>query len=433
MRTNQKFIYSIIGCASLFVISFCASCQKANYENIEITKGYTSSGLHGMCEPSIAINPMNVNEIVAGSIINKYHYSNDGGKTWKSKALKSTYGVWGDPVVTFDRSSKVYYFHLADYKKSSWIDRIVCQVAPSLNDEFSDGTFPRPNGSKAQDKHWVALHPRNNTLALTWTQFDKYDSDLPEDSSNIMFSISRDQGKSWSDPLRINKLAGDCLDGDNTVEGAVPTYGPNGELYVAWSGPKGLVFQKSLDEGKSWLLEEKLIANHPGGWTFEVPGINRCNGLPILICDQSTGPNRGTLYLNWADQRNGEDDTDIWLMKSTDQGESWSEPIRVNQDVPGKHQFFTWLTIDQSNGNLHFVYYDRRKYNNNQTDVVWCTSKDGGKTFEETIISDKSFTPYKHVFIGDYLNISAHNGKVRPIWPRMDEGKLTLWTAIIDQ
>jgi hypothetical protein len=64
---------------------------------------------------------------------------------------------------------------------------------------------------------------------------------------------------------------------------------------------------------------------------------------------------------------------------------------------------------------------------------VWCTSKDGGKTFEETIISDKSFTPYKHVFIGDYLNISAHNGKVRPIWPRMDEGKLTLWTAIIDQ
>jgi hypothetical protein len=428
-----KSTYTIIGCVSIFSISSFVSCQKVSYENIEITKGIQNSTGYGVCEPSIAINPKNTNEIVAGSIINKYHFSNDGGKNWSTKELKSTYGVWGDPVVTFDRSGKVYYFHLADYKKSSWIDRIVCQVAPSISDDFSDGTFPRPNGSKAQDKHWVALNPFNNNLVLTWTQFDKYDSDNSYDSSNIFFSISKDQGVSWSNPIRINKFAGDCLDDDNTVEGAVPTYGPNGELYVAWSGPKGLVFQKSMDQGKTWMKEEKIIAPHPGGWTFDVPGIQRCNGLPILICDQSNGPNKGTLYLNWADQRNGTDDTDIWLMKSTDNGESWSEAIRVNQDAPGRHQFFTWMTIDQTNGNLHFVYYDRRKYTDNLTDVIWCTSKDGGRTFHEKCISEKPFLPSKFVFIGDYLNIAAHDGKIRPIWPRMDEGKLSLWTALINE
>ena len=152
-----------------------------------------------------------------------------------------------------------------------------------------------------------------------------------------------------------------------------------------------------------------------------------------MSCDQSNGPNRGTLYLNWADQRNGIDDTDIWLMKSTDQGETWSDAIRVNQDLPGKHQFFTWMTIDQTNGNLHFVYFDRRNYTDNLTDVIWCTSKDGGKTFEEKCISEKPFLPSKFVFFGDYLNISAHAGMVRPIWPRMDEGKLSLWTALINE
>ena len=63
----------------------------------------------------------------------------------------------------------------------------------------------------------------------------------------------------------------------------------------------------------------------------------------------------------------------------------------------------------------------------------YATSTDGGKTFQEETISNLPFTPNDKVFFGDYLGISAVNGIVRPIWPRMDEGKITLWTAIIDQ
>ncbi len=118
-----------------------------------------------------------------------------------------------------------------------------------------------------------------------------------------------------------NEISGDCIDSDNTTEGAVPAVGPDGEVYVAWSGPEGLIFDRSLDGGDTWLDNDIFIGNHPGGWNFNIPGINRCNGLPITCCDLSYSQYRGTIYVNWTDQRNGEDDTDVWIAKSTDGGD----------------------------------------------------------------------------------------------------------------
>ncbi|MEW6195950.1 MAG: T9SS type A sorting domain-containing protein, partial [Bacteroidota bacterium] len=40
--------------------------------------------------------------------------------------------------------------------------------------------------------------------------------------------------------------------------------------------------------------------------------------------------------------------------------------------------------------------------------------------------------PDKYIFIGDYTNIAAYNGKIYPIWTRMDNTKLSVWTALID-
>lgn len=65
----------------------------------------------------------------------------------------------------------------------------------------------------------------------------------------------------------------------------------------------------------------------PGGWDYVIPGLQRCNGLPVTACDLSNGPNRGTIYANWSDQRNGTNDTDVWLSKSEDGGNNWkSDP-----------------------------------------------------------------------------------------------------------
>lgn len=419
--------------STLFALIFLAftAYTQSEFENVQLKKPVNASYTYSQIEPSIAIDPNNPKIMAVGTVLTDYYYSKNGGKKWKSKTLKSPYGVYGDPVLIFDAKGRLYYFHLASYLETSHLDRIVCQSTDKVCGTFNDGTFPKPDGTKVQDKQWAVTNFENNEIYMTWTQFDAYESDDPKDESNIMFSKSADQGATWTDPVRISKFPGDCMDGDATVEGAVPAVGPNGEIYVTWTGPRGLVMQRSTDRGATWLVEEKQIEEHHGGWALEIPGIYRANGLPILKCDLSNGPNRGALYLNWCDQKNGEEDTDSWIMKSTDGGETWSERTRVNQDDSGNHQFFTWMTVDQSSGILYFVYYDRRNYSDNQTDVYISVSKDGGKTFIDHRVSKSPFTPDKDMFFGDYLNIAAVNGEIRPVWPRVDNGKISLWVALI--
>ncbi len=417
----------------LIIAVTVAACSPMRITKLEKPKNalYDTSQI----EPSIAANPQNTDQIIAGSVLNDFYYSKDGGKNWTSESMQSKYGVWGDPVLMFDMKNKAYYFHLASYRETSHLDRIVCQKADISEDgnlkaaDFDAGTFPQPNGEKVQDKHWTVVNRETNEIYMTWTQFDAYNSDKPGDSSIIVFSKSADQGSSWSEPVRISYYAGDCLDDDNTVEGAVPAVGPNGEIFVTWTGPKGLVFQKSLDGGTTWLDKEQTIEPQIGGWTLDIPGLYRANGLPILKCDLSNGENRGTLYLNWCDQRSGEEDTDVWLMKSTDSGASWSKPIRVNQDDSRRHQFFTWIDIDQSSGYLYFVYYDRRNTKGIDTEVYISVSQDGGASFRDLKMPQKSFTPDPEMFFGDYLNISSEKGMIHAIWPTVRKEKIELFVG----
>jgi hypothetical protein len=239
-------------------------------------------------------------------------------------------------------------------------------------------------------------------------------------------------GQSWSPPKRISRRAGDCLDSDNTVEGAVPAVGPNGEIYVSWAGPLGLIFNRSFDEGVTWNDTNIFVTDIPGGWDFPIPGISRANGMPITCCDISSGPYAGNLYINWSDQRNGSSDTDIWFVRSTDGGLTWCAPKRVNDDPPGKHQFFTWMTVDQVTGFIWFIFYDRRERTGNLTDVYMAVSRDGGETFQNFRVSDSPFNPNSGIFFGDYTCIAAHGNIVRPIWTRLQNTALSLWTAQVD-
>ncbi len=412
---------------------FLFACQATKITSVQLPPSPEIEYDFSQVEPSIAIHPKDQNIQIAGSVLNDYYFSEDAGKTWKSSTLKSPYGVWGDPVLLFDSLGRAYYFHLASYKSTTHLDRIVCQYSDDVSKPFSEGSFPQPQGSKVQDKHWVCVDPSTNHLYMTWTQFDAYDSADPQDSSIIVFSKSEDRGETWSNPMRISTFGGDCLDDDNTVEGAVPAVGINGEIFVVWSGPKGLMMQKSIDKGATWLAEERFIGSHFGGWSLSIPGLNRANGLPVLVSDCSKGPNRGNLYLNWCDQRNGSNNTDAWLKVSQDNGQTWSDARKINQDKGEAHQFFTWMTIDQSTGYLYFVYYDRRKQRGNRTHVYAACSKDGGLTFTEKRITRNPFVPNDEIFFGDYLNIAAVNGVVRAIYPRMDERKISLWVALLNE
>lgn len=391
---------------------------------------------HNPCEPSIFINPANPKNIVAGAIIDRYYYTKDGGKKWKSGKLKSSYGVYGDPVIIADTNGHFYYLHLSDPNGKNWkseelLDRIVCQKSVDGGHSFDDGSYMGLNSPKDQDKHWAVVDPKSNNIYVTWTQFDEYSSIDPEDKSNILFSKSLDGGKTWSDPIQINEKSGNCLDDDQTTEGAVPAVGPNGEIYVAWSYNDTIWFDKSLDGGLSWLEEDIAVVHQVGGWDMEIPGIMRANGMPITLCDLSEGPNKGSIYINYADQKNGITNTDIWVVKSENAGKTWTEPIKVNNDKSKQHQFFPWMAIDQTDGNLYTVFYDRRYYLDTQTDVFLAWSSDGGNSFKNRKITNIPFEPNPRVFFGDYNNISAHEGIITPIWTEGQGLQTGVYTRII--
>lgn len=379
-------------------------------------------------ETSVMFHHKDTATILVGANINNIYVSKDAGRTWTAGKLSSPYGVWGDPVLDVDSAGNFYYFHLSNPADGSWIDRIICQKSTDKGENWSDGTFTGKNGERAQDKHWSAIDPASGRIYLTWTQFDKYGSKEAKDSTLILFSASEDGGLTWREPMRISKFAGNCVDSDSTVEGAVPAIGPNGEVYVSWAGPAGLVFNRSLDGGLTWLPQEIQIDPFKGGWDYKIPGLGRCNGLPITKCDLSKSPYRGTIYVNWSDQRHGNNDTDIWIASSTDGGKTWGNSVRVNDDKAGNHQFMCWMDVDQANGHIYVLYYDRRHASeDNSTHVFLARSTDGGKTFVNRRISESPFIPKSFSFFGDYTNVKAYNGFIRPVWTRSDKGKLSIW------
>ena len=84
----------IIGFVKILIICSSITFGQAKYKNIQIpavSAGYPFNE----CEPSIAINPKNTNQIAAGSVLKGYHYSVDGGLTWeKQKDGKSLWRLW---------------------------------------------------------------------------------------------------------------------------------------------------------------------------------------------------------------------------------------------------------------------------------------------------------------------------------------------------
>lgn len=166
-----------------------------------------------------------------------------------------------------------------------------------------------------------------------------------------------------------------------------------------------------------------------------MPGFGKASGAPVSACDISYGDRHGTIYVSWSDQRNGENNTDVWLAKSADKGNTWSDPIRVNDDevtMMGRHQCYNWMSVDPVSGNIYLVFYDRREHEGLETDVYMAISTDGGQTFSNEKISDQPFEPDNNIYMGDYINIAAYAGYVRPIWTTYENGVLSIKTALID-
>jgi hypothetical protein len=77
---------------------------------------------------------------------------------------------------------------------------------------------------------------------------------------------------------------------------------------------------------------------------FSVRPLTRVNSFPVIATDRISV---NILYAVWAENPSGDDDSDIMFARSTDGGNTWSSPIRVNDDVNAvgdfNSQFFPWM------------------------------------------------------------------------------------------
>lgn len=368
-------------------------------------------------ETTIAINPTDPNNFVGGandarlgSWTAAFYTTTDGGQTWIdgiSPFRKNS--NQGDPTVAFCGDGTVIFGYL-DYVGAYQPVRLV--VAKSTDGGRTwpqSGVVAESQGTPFIDKPYIACAPNGtgtyaNRAYMSWTNFGTT-------SSPIRVAYSTDRGVTWTGAKNVS--------GSGGVQGSVPVAGRGGVVYVFWGGPTGIEFAKSTSGGSTW-----------SGWQTisSVTGIGddvwfRRNSFPTAAIDTSRTATDGRVYVAWADRRSG--DADILFSRSIDGGTTWSAPLRVNDDPlgNGRDQFFPWMAVDE-NGNVHLMWHDRREdAADDLFHIFVATSRDGGVTFDRNVkVTDVASRSSLTNFLGDYSAISAHGGKIVPLWSDLRAG-----------
>lgn len=415
--------------ALVILLIAMVSPAMGQFRNVEL--GSVTSG--PACEVSVAISPRRPENIVVRATPDQVHYSHDAGATWKQGTMTPSSGSHGAPTVMADSKGVFYCFQVSaanpvvgaseGTSESENPDRIILERS---EDGGATWTAAESFGSneRAQQTRQSATMDEKGNFFVTWTQFNREGDAAQACTSGVQYSMSKN-GKKWSAPVLISRQRGSCDNNDNTPMGAMPAVTIDGKIVIAWAQEGKIYLDRSFNGGDIWLSNDIVVQEQPGGWHMEIPGHANTNGLPVFIADKSKSHYRGSLYLVWSDQRNGEDDTDIWFTRSHNYGDNWSSAGRVNDDGAGRHQYRPSMAVDQATGYLYVMYYDRRNHEDQQTDVYLAWSSDGGTSFKNRIISDQPFIP------GDGAGIAAHKGVIVPVWTKVNDDKTSVWTAII--
>lgn len=404
---------------------------------------HPSSTVH-QSELSIAVHPTNPDVVLAGAnTVDRFlrvasqgwYRTSDGGATWRGSDTLPTHWDFtrymADPAVAINTSGHLFFNALLIRNPSYEV-----VVARSLDQGTNWGLASVPSRTEGEDKNHMAIDvssgsPFQGSIYTAYTDFDWV-------SSPILFSRSTSGGVKFSGPRSISGSVGSYF-----AQGANLAVGPTGELYAAWSGYDNfppvtthLGFNKSTDGGASW-REAFGIRD-----VFDIRGMLqkgeyfvRVNSFPSMAVDCGGGPRRGWIYIVYAEKNPTA--PDIFLIRSTDGGSSWSSPRKVNQDTSGRDQWFPWIAVDPLTGHLYVVYYDSRNFPANDSAQVYISSSiDGGDTFEDLLVSDAAFLPtpipgLASGYMGDYIGITALNGVVWPAWNENRTGLHQAYTSRI--
>ncbi len=224
----------------------------------------------------------------------------------------------------------------------------------------------------------------------------------------MLVARSDDGGTTWNTPdvaSALNVRSGADATSAETPDEIVrelsqPVVAPDGAVYAAYRNAdrfagttcppnpvirtQCIVFAKSTDQGATWTQTSTGIPL--SGATQPKIAIDPADP------DPATPGNPGTLYV--AFNRTPGADTDINLQRSTDGGQTWSNPpVRVNDDPPGTVQSYPQVSVGPG-GRVDVTWFDRRHaYPGTGTrmgDPYYARSSNGGATAS-------SFSPNRRV------------------------------------
>jgi hypothetical protein len=247
------------------------------------------------------------------------------------------------------------------------------------------------------------ISKKNKAVYMVFTQFEKYKLGEKNGTSSIMFSGSSFQKDQQEATVYLSKHRGGYFDGDSILVASEPCIGPSGEIYICWGGPSGLAFQRSMDNGKTWLPEEKIICALRKGW--RITEKNGCvfKKVPAMTCVEGNNPYKGRIYSVWSDARNGGKNEDVFMVYSDDKGDTWTEPIILTYRPNHKAQFQPMIEADSTDGSLYVMYYDQQNFPKGDfADVYLSIGKEGSSKFEHYRLNEIP------VPINEYSNPRLH-------------------------
>jgi hypothetical protein len=419
--------------------------------------------LNSEVEPQVAVDPTNPLHVVG--VWQQDRWSNggsrglvagvsmDAGNSWTrdvipglSLASGGTYARASDPWVSFAPNGDVYVTSLSTTLAGPFPSQSAILVTKSSDGGLHwanpttliDNTSPFPK-DELNDKEAVTADPTDPTGQTAYVVWDRIQ--LPSDQANldafhsfgfrenIFFSRTTDGGATWEPTRNLTNF----LDNKSAFGNQIVVE-PDGTLVDVFTLSNGSGNQKaqadqnvvavirSTDHGVTWSdpiagpAEEAIPVSDPD------TGQLVRSGEPII--DVTADPSNGNLYAVWADGRfsNFAHD-DIAFSMSTDGGQTWSDPIKVNQtpsNIPaGDQQTFTPSVAVGANGTVAVTYYDFR---NNTADPglstdYWIVHADANFTnpaswSQENRLTNASFDLEKAPvargeFLGDYQGLAA--------------------------
>lgn len=364
-------------------------------------------------EPSIAVDPNVPNRIAVGwrqfdtisSNFREAGFSSsvDGGRTWTAGSVLANEVFRSDPVLAAAPDGTFYYLSL----RHTGAGDSICDVFIS-----HDGgrTWPETHLALGGDKPWLAVDPINNHLYQAWN----IDGNIFAPSQ---FNRSVDGGLSWELPLQYDPLGFPPV---RPVYGTIDT-GPSGEVYVA--GSRNLVGTTTF-----WIARSTNAADPKQTVSFDLLRDLDMNGRLVIAAapnpggllsqittcvDTSGGPFHGAVYVMCAvDPLDNEDDPmDVHFIRSADGGNSWSFPVRVNNDPVDTNAWQWFAAMDVApDGRVDAIWNDTRNTGKaNLSQLYYCFSTDGGATWAPNIVVSQVFDSHlgwpMQQKLGDYYQI----------------------------